>query len=476
MPPLSPRRCLAALVVTSLFAWTGGAFALEVGFAKADITPKIDGPTPVFLAGFGKNRKATGVHDPLWARAVVLKDGASKLAFVSVDLVGFMYPNTVNVRTKLGEGYAYVMVSSTHNHEGPDSIGLWGETELKSGVDPSYMSKVEDQVVAAIREAASNVIEVEASYGTAEDETLLSDSRMPKVRDGVLRVLKFVESKTKKPAGILVQWNCHPENLGSRNTLLTADFPYYTIKALEKSQGVPVAYFTGAIGGLMSAPEERFPKAEGGFYRDGDFEFSRVYGEAVATLTETALSQSEPIQLAPFAISAKRVGLPLENPLYRLARTIGVLDRTAYAWTGDPNTLGPKVEGRLSVGALGFDTEVAYLRLGDLHVATIPGELYPELVAGKFQEPADPNADFPTAALEPTVLGLLPGKKVLILGLANDEIGYIIPKRQWDSTSPFAYKREKMQYGEINSVGPEVAPILMEGLKQAVAKLAKLPR
>lgn len=223
----------------------------------------------------------------------------------------------------------------------------------------------------------------------------------------------------------------------------------------------------------MSAPEDKFPKAAGGFYRDGDFEFSKIYGEAVAALAEKGLSTSEPIQLEPFAVSARRIGLPLENPLYRLARTIGVLDRDAFVWTGDANKLGEKASGRMAVGALGLETEVAYLRMGELHIATIPGELYPELVSGKFQEPADPNADFPHAPLEPTVLGLLPGKKVLIFGLANDEVGYIIPKRQWDSKSPFAYGREKMQYGEVNSVGSETAPILMQGLKEAVNRVAK---
>jgi hypothetical protein len=50
----------------------------------------------------------------------------------------------------------------------------------------------------------------------------------------------------------------------------------------------------------------------------------------------------------------------------------------------------------------------------------------------------------------------------MIVGLANDELGYIIPKRQWDEKPPFAYGRTSAQYGEINSVGPDTAPILCE--------------
>ena len=74
---------------------------LEAGFAETDITPKVGG-TPVYMAGFGQNRKATGVHDPLKARAVVLKEGERKLALVSIDVVGYSLPNVVAVRRQPG--------------------------------------------------------------------------------------------------------------------------------------------------------------------------------------------------------------------------------------------------------------------------------------------------------------------------------------------------------------------------------------
>src|SRR5947209_8532433 len=96
---------------------------LEVGFGAADITPGV-GKKPVFLAGFGHDRRATGVHDPLTARAVVLRHGDRKLALVSVDLVGLFHPNVLRVRARL-PGFTHVLVSSTHNHEGPDTLGLW---------------------------------------------------------------------------------------------------------------------------------------------------------------------------------------------------------------------------------------------------------------------------------------------------------------------------------------------------------------
>jgi hypothetical protein len=98
----------------------------------------------------------------------------------------------------------------------------------------------------------------------------------------------------------------------------------------------------------------------------------------------------------------------------------------------------------------------------------IPGEIYPELVLGKVQDPVDPGADFPNAPIEPAIYLQLKSKHRMIIGLGNDEIGYLIPKRQWDETPPFCYGLKKAQYGEENSVGPEAAPIICATFKSLV--------
>ena len=140
----------------------------------------------------------------------------------------------------------------------------------------------------------------------------------------------------------------------------------------------------------------------------------------------------------------------------------------------DRVTTGPshRPPGSVLPQDLAIVTEVAYLRLGELSVACIPGELYPELVYGKFQEPAETDADFPAAPLEKPVSELIPDARWLLLGLANDEIGYIIPQRQWDQAAPYAYGRSKPQYGEVNSCGPDVAPIVMHALADCIQQAA----
>ena len=113
-------------------------------------------------------------------------------------------------------------------------------------------------------------------------------------------------------------------------------------------------------------------------------------------------------------------------------------------------------------------TEVGYLALGELEVAVIPGEIYPELVLGKVQDPPDPGADFPDAPAEPAIYAQFKGKHRMLVGLGNDEIGYIIPKRQWDLKPPFCYGLKKAQYGETNSVGPDAAPVICGAFRDLV--------
>jgi len=470
-------QCLIALVaISGMLAGdlaNGRAAGLEVGFSEAEITPPLKPGNPVWMAGYGMGRRAHGVHDPLMARCVVLRHGEERIAWVSVDLIGLQYPEVRKIRERL-PGFRYVMVSSTHNHEGPDVVGIWGRSPLHRGVDPNYLQLVMDRVVEAVQAAEKNLSAAEAAYGTATDEELLGDSRLPHVKDGVLRAIRFTNPQGQT-AGVVVQWNCHPEAMGSRNNQITADFPHATVAKLKQKYQCPVAYFSGAVGGLMAPPDGVIRDDAGKELKEGDFEYSRRYGEAVATLANKAIDSAQPIGLTPFVASTKTIAVPIENKLYRVARLLGVLQRSGREWTGDSENPGPVMgveAGDAKVGdkikPLAIETEVGYLRLGELHVACIPGELYPELVYGQIPDPAEPNVDFPDAPREPSIVASLGGEKWLLFGLANDEIGYIIPRRQWDSEAPFAYGRSAGQYGEINSCSAEVAPIIMSALARRV--------
>ena len=162
-----------------------------------------------------------------------------------------------------------------------------------------------------------------------------------------------------------------------------------------------------------------------------------------------------------------------ENKLYHLGWQFGTLDRVMYVWDGKPT---PKefTPSKDITKPVAVKTEIGYLKLGDLEVAVIPGEIYPELVLGKVQDPVDPGADFQDAPIEPGIYPQLKGKHRMLIGLGNDELGYVIPKRQWDAKAPYCYGLKKAQYGEENSVGPEAASVIC-GVFRDLVKAERRP-
>ena len=470
-----PRLILAVvglLLIVALLAVSPASIVaepaepeLQVGFGERDITPKVGDKAKVYLAGFGKDRKATGVHDPLMARAVVLRHGKTKIAVASVDLVGFFLPNVENVRKKL-DGFSYVLVTSTHNHEGPDTLGLWGPTALQSGVDPEYMKTVEEQIAAAIKAADGSLKPATAKIGTEKAPELLHDAREPYIKHDELVALEF-RGKDDKLAGLVVQWNCHPETLESKNKEVSADFVGYTVKHLQDKYKCPVVYLTGTVGGLMTSMHLDLTSPDGKKLDAGSYEKTERYGVLLAEVAERALKKSKPVTLTPLEARSRTLYLPVDNRLYQVARQIGVLKREAFLWKDDPYKAEPVKESDAGKREC-IKTEVGLLRCGELEVALIPGEIYPELVLDKVQDPPDPGADFPDAPIEPAIYKQLKGPHRMMVGLANDEIGYIIPKRQWDEKPPFCYGRKKAQYGEENSLGPDTAPLLCKAFKELV--------
>ncbi len=454
------------VLLLDLSGFASAQAALRVGFAETDITPTL-GQQPVYLAGFDRNRKATKVHDPLMARAVVLSHAGRKVALVSLDLVGLFHDAAERVRKRL-LGFDYVLVSCTHNHEGPDTLGLWSPFE--TGIDRAYLQRVEDGAVRAVQQADAALRPAAAAIGTARAPALVRDSRAPFVKHDELIALRLHEPGGAKTLGLVVQWNCHPETLDRKNTEVSADFVGYTIKHLAEKHRCPVVYLTGTVGGLMTSLGLEVKDATGRPLADGTFEKTERYGRAIGELADRALRGAKAVRLTPFEVRTRTVFLPVDNKTYLLAAKIGVLKRQMYLWRDDPAKAEPTKEIPAKERVC-IRSEVGLLRLGELKVAAIPGEIYPELVLGKVQDPPDPGADFPKAAAEPGIYAQLRGPYRMVVGLANDEVGYMIPRRQWDERPPFCYGRKQAQYGEANSLGPDTAPIVCGAFRElAVGK------
>jgi len=149
------------------------------------------------------------------------------------------------------------------------------------------------------------------------------------------------------------------------------------------------------------------------------------------------------------SIRAQTFTIPLDNQFYKLAVALGVLDRGYTGWNQ-------------------MRTEVAYLQIGDaLSLLCVPGEIYPEIIDGGIESPQ--GQDFAIGPQEiPPLRSLMKGRQRIILGLANDEIGYIIPKSQWDVDEPYTYDYKDAPYGEINSTGPEAGLLVHRALMKVI--------
>jgi hypothetical protein len=430
---------------------------LKVGFARVKINPDLSNPaSPIYVAGFGQNRKATAVHDDLWAIACVIDEGRSRLGIVSLDAIGFFHDDVVRVRRRLAPDWKldYAIVCSTHNHSTPDLMGLWGPNYLRTGVNGSYLELVRSACVLALGSAVSNLEPVRISFHEIPCDTkdLVADTRKPIVFDPDIRVMHFVQAASGKTLGSIVGWADHPETPWSQNTELTADYCGYLRDGLEK--GVTVGdrkvaegrggihmYINGAIGGLMTTPpgtRVHDPYLNEDFQKPSHAK-ARALGRQLVSrvlpvLQETNAALTDDISLG---IAARTIELPLANNIFLLAGYLGVLDRGYVRW----RTLR---------------SEVALITLGDASIACVPGEIYPEIVNGGIEQA--PGGDFPIVPVEvPPLRQLMPGRFKFVFGLANDEVGYLIPKSEWDQKPPYLYGAEHAPYGEINSVGPDAA-------------------
>jgi hypothetical protein len=440
---------------------------LQVGFGRATINPDLsDARRPVWLAGFEHGRRATAIHDDLWAVAAVIDDGTHRLAVVALDAIGMFYDDVVAIRRRMParDRLDYVIVASTHNHSTPDLMGLWGKNSYTSGVDPAYRETAIAGAVAALQAAVDAVRPAQAAMTEIpmSPAGLVADSREPQVFDPNLRLMHFTQPDSGTTIGSIVGWADHPETPWAANTEVTADFPGYLREALE--HGVTVdgrlvqaglggihLYVNGAIGGLMTTNPDTVVTDPflGQAFREPSHGKARAVGRRLAEAVLHAAHAGTPAELRPqWTIRAKTIELPFDNILFRLAPVIGILDRGQPHWKR-------------------IKSEIAVLRFGRASIACVPGEIYPEIVNGGIIRP--PGADFIDAPAEaPPLRDLMPGEVKFIFGLANDEVGYIIPKSEWDNEPPWLFNGAARQYGEINSLGPDTAAGIHGALKQAL--------
>lgn len=479
---------------------------LRVGAAKVAITPAVETWTDtdgngahnddepfddlngngqwdgVWLAGFGNARAATSVHDDVWARALVLEQGDVSIGLLALDLVGFFHDDVLAIRQAArdaGLPFDHVVVATTHNHQGPDTMGIWGPATGISGYDAAYVQRLRERAVQALKEAHAAARPATLRFAQTEAPELVNDTRLPKVIDQALTAVLFRDAQDNEAIASAVFWGNHPEALGSNNSELTSDFPHYLRDELEQAHPDAVAlYFNGSLGGLSTTigivgcpdgtGEQTCPQ--------GTFARAEYVGRGAASRALSALAASDAVEVgsgaAALGFERRSRLLTTTNGALALAFTLGLLPRNLFSVeTGAQLSAEEQAVvglGEIVGGNVALQTELNLLRLGPLAIAMVPGELYPELWLtlpdGQSLIERPEGADFPDAPKEPALSSLLPAGTVsVIVNNANDALGYIIPKAQWDQVKPYAYVTgNDPQYGEVNSLGPDTAAALAE--------------
>ncbi len=459
---------LASLLVVVLIGvpLSAEARGLRVGTCLRDITPVssslagaylaqfgapavVNHSDPVWMAGFGNGRDALDYHDRLWARGLVIDGRGGRIAIVALDLIGYFANEIETIRAMVSpaSGVDYVIVTSTHQHEGPDTLGLWGPDELTSGVDFGYLDFVNAAVADCVDEAAATLRRARArfatttsaglslgldpeddGFGVADGKVLAGDAALApdtggRIVDSTLAVMQFAAREPGRAViATLVNFASHPESLGSSNRLITSDFPHFVRERLEAEYGGLAIWVSGDLGVLQGPLDIDVldPDTAGPTPRR-TFRFAEVHGTQLAERAITALDSASRGPNSPrlrFA-SVNPVAVPLENPFFRLFAAVGVLNTRRSLFTNgvpDPSVGFPFPPPFDPIPqALGADihTEVGGLRIGPASVALVPTELDPQIGFGYRARMSGARHTF-------------------IFGLANDHIGYQVPFAKWD--------------------------------------------
>ena len=150
-------RAILLMGTSLLLTAAAESGTLEAGAAKVDITPSADAALP--MSGYADRKQGfRGIHDHIYARAIVLGDGSRLAALVAWGLIGVPDPVWAELSQRIaretGIPSEYLLLCAVHDHSAPAPFGMYGNDSPKSA---AYTKQVEDATVAVIRKARENL-------------------------------------------------------------------------------------------------------------------------------------------------------------------------------------------------------------------------------------------------------------------------------------------------------------------------------
>ena len=336
------------VIISSIFFSSLVLAALGENFSAGTAKVKITPEKPIPMAGYrSRSEPFKGVHDDLFARAVVFSDGSNKAAIISADVIWFPEAAwekiTEGILKETGIQREYVMLGATHTHGGPITL-ISDDSPYKKDVD-EYVAVLEKKIIGVVKEADSKL--KPAAIGAGKGECLMNINRRAVNAEGEIVLGRNpygvcdhsvgvirIDYENRNPMAVLLNWSSHATTMGSRNYLITGDWPGAAARYVEKhfNDAVITPVTVGSSGNVNPI-----------YGPVGDFSMSYSYGvDAIGViLGGEAVKVAEKVSTSPGSISAaqKILMLPGKKNVQKEGSTVF-----------EP---GPDVKIRLSVLKIG---------------------------------------------------------------------------------------------------------------------------
>jgi hypothetical protein len=385
-----------------------------VGAASTLINPAPE----TFLGGYDKDRKCTGVHDDLHAKAVVFDDNKTPVALVILDSLGLQYDTVQEARKAASDRVKAIalpperiVICSTHTHCSPDVIGIYGPDEATTGRNPAYLKKVVDQIAVAVAKAVDRLQPATLTWVKTEGGPWAVNDSEPGVTEKAVTILQCVDAKGK-PIATLTHFACHPTVLDGDTTLASADWVGAFYADMDKAVPGENLFLQGGVGGWIQpeTPERTFSLAE-------------KYGKDLAERVLAALPKAQPIDGSAIRFANKPFDMPNDSEAFKQMAEAHLV----------PRPMADTIQ-----------TEVAWFSVGNAQFATHPGETAPAFTWAT-QKLMDTEPKF-------------------VLGLGLDELGYIIRPEFFDKPDQFPAG----PYLTSMSAGRNAGPSMMTALESII--------
>ncbi len=417
-------------------------------------------------------KTATEIYDDMRVRAVAVNDGVSGTAiFAALDLYGLANNDVRAIRSRLSQfaknnSIVSINLMSLHQHSVVDTFGMNGDLKeaffhnpmknlfrrgcLKNGKNPAFMENLYLVTVQTIKAAYENMEPGVLLFGAANAADYVNDQRPPYVNDTNLNRLRFHPDDPQGRDTWIVNWCTHCGGNGSSNRQVTSDYPYYMEKEIFERAN---ANFMMILGAIQSNAMNKNATLLGLPKEHTTIDTMKAYGYAFTGLLERISSRDEQVVEPIFNIRHEQIFLPLHNRVMKLAFKIGLFQNTV-----------------VKKGLFGSElvSEIGYAEFGkSIAVALIPGELEPSLAYGGTLGAEESWSG--KAWTSPTIQEIVgKDKKLLVFGLANDQMGYIV-----SDTDFVPMLAPESVHVEIVSIDKKCASTMLGDFKKMVASIKR---